>query len=39
MLSRRTVLRLAALTGVARPRVAAAQAPSDAEWKKIIDAA
>ena len=39
MLSRRTVLRLAVLATLARPRLAAAQAPSDAEWKKVIEAA
>jgi iron(III) transport system substrate-binding protein len=39
MLTRRSVLRLAALSPLAlRPRPAAAQAP-DAEWKKVIDAA
>src|SRR6185436_7863578 len=39
MLTRRSVLRLAALAPVALvPRLAAAQAPSD-EWKKVIDAA
>ena len=39
MLSRRTVLRLAALSALAAPRAAAAQAPADAEWKKVIEAA
>jgi iron(III) transport system substrate-binding protein len=39
MLSRRTVLRLAALAALGRPGRAAAQAPSDAEWKKVIEAA
>jgi iron(III) transport system substrate-binding protein len=40
MLTRRSVLRLAALAPlVSRARPAAAQAPADAEWKKVIEAA
>jgi iron(III) transport system substrate-binding protein len=39
MLSRRSVLRLAALAPLAAARPAAAQGAGDAEWKKVIDAA
>jgi len=39
MLNRRAVLRLAALAALSRARPAAAQAPGDAEWKKVIEAA
>jgi len=38
MLTRRSVLRLAALAALA-PARASAQAPADAEWKKVVDAA
>lgn len=38
MLTRRAVLRLAALAPLA-PARAAAQAPAEAEWKKVVDAA
>ena len=39
MLNRRAILRLAALATLSRARPAAAQAPGDAEWKKVIEAA
>jgi iron(III) transport system substrate-binding protein len=40
MLTRRSVLRLGVLAGLATgPRLAAAQAPADADWKKVIEAA
>jgi iron(III) transport system substrate-binding protein len=39
MLTRRSLLRLAALTPFATAVPAAAQAPSDADWKKVVDAA
>jgi hypothetical protein len=38
MLTRRSLLRLAALAPLAATRAASAQAP-DAEWKKVIEAA
>jgi len=39
MLTRRSVLRLAALAPLAAARPAAAQAPGEAEWKKVVEAA
>jgi iron(III) transport system substrate-binding protein len=39
MLTRRTLLRLAAVATVSAARPALAQAPVDAEWKKLVEAA
>jgi iron(III) transport system substrate-binding protein len=39
MLTRRSILRLAALAPLAAARPARAQAPAEADWKKVVDAA